>query len=377
MDKEKIEGLLREGRGYEEIGRVLGIPAHVVRTVAREYGGGTARFVVPRSPWRQEEDDLARMLVGEGKGAEEIAAVLPGRSVEAVRWRCSTYWKKGIEIVRGRKVEGGWTPEEDNRGMRLLEETLLPGKVAEVLGRTIASVHKRNQTRWRIKVPSGPRKHVWTDDGFFNTWSRNMAYVLGFVVSDGNVSKDLRCLTITQSHACGREILDRLKGILGGNITGPDEDDSNRLLVHSRPICDRLVKMGVPPAKSLIVEMPGVPDEFLADFVRGLLDGDGSVTRAKTRYGRCGIRVEISSGSQKFREQIRDRIGSHTGLIGGFDGISVRWTWNAALALLGWLYEGKEGSIWLPRKFEKYQELLAERTMWVDKRFGSRELARR
>lgn len=377
MERERVEELIREGRGYKEIGVLLGIPAHVVRTVAREHGGGKARFVVSRSPWRREEEDLAKKMLGEGKTVEEIAAELPGRSLEAIRWRNETYWKRGQEPPRRGLIEGGWTPEEDERGKRLLGETLLPRKVAEILGRTVSSIHKRNQSVWRVKVPSGPRKRVWTEDGFFDKWSRVVAYVLGFVVSDGNVSKDWRCLTIAQSHDCGREILERLKGILGGNITGPDEDDSNRLLVHSRPICERLVKMGVPPAKSLIVEMPEVPEEFLADFVRGLVDGDGSITRAKAKHGRCGLCVTIASGSQKFREQLRDRIGATTGLVGGFDGISVRWSWNAALALLEWLYEGKEGSMWLPRKFEKYQELLAERASWVDKRYGSKELARR
>lgn len=370
MEREKIEELLKQGVGYKEVGKRLEISASKVRSIARERGRGKAQFIVSRSPWRPEEDELASKMLEEGKSVKEIASSLPGRSKQAIYYRNSTVWSKGLKVQYDRIQDGNWTQAEDEQGEALLATSLSPQKVSETLGKTLGSIYARNSTYWRVKLPRGVRKGIWTNDTFFNKWSGESAYLLGFIASDGNVSQDKRCLTIAQSHEDGRLFLEKIKGILGGNITGPDEDDSNRLQIYSRLICARLIELGIVPAKSLIIEMPNVPEEFFRDFIRGLFDGDGCVSAHKAGhgYGRIDVDVRIASGSRLFREQLSKRVQNSIGLLGSSTGIVVRWSHIAGRAFMEWLYEDKERSLYLPRKFEKYQALLAERDAHIDKR---------
>lgn len=60
-----------------------------------------------------------------------------------------------------------------------------------------------------------------------------------------------------------------------------------------------LHNLGLFPKKSLCIKFPNVPDVFLADFVRGIFDGDGSVFFEK-RNKNCPVVSKFCSGSKDF-----------------------------------------------------------------------------
>lgn len=112
-----------------------------------------------------------------------------------------------------------------------------------------------------------------------------MAYVLGFIVTDGCLCEHkngYHGLNITNSN---RGILERMLEVMGSThkISAKSRGHESTLKYFQIQIRDRtiygdLLKLGLTPRKSKTIRMPNVPYEFLGDFVRGCLDGDGTVT---------------------------------------------------------------------------------------------------
>lgn len=105
------------------------------------------------------------------------------------------------------------------------------------------------------------------------SWSANLAYAVGLVVTDGNLSKNSRHITLRSS-----------------DIECPSVKGQ-----YSRKICYRLqfgnvrffqwlLKIGLFPEKTFILGRIAVPDDFFCDFLRGHLDGDGSVVTYTDTY---------------------------------------------------------------------------------------------
>jgi LAGLIDADG-like domain len=131
---------------------------------------------------------------------------------------------------------------------------------------------------------------------FFDTWTPEMAYILGFISADGSVnnytlsielhSKDIEILNFIKQHLCLETPITYRKHYA-------------RVRFNSTTLVNRLNELNVIPAKSKIIRMPLVPTAYLNDYIRGVFDGDGSVT---TR--RNSIEAKICSGSEKFLEDI-------------------------------------------------------------------------
>lgn len=111
-----------------------------------------------------------------------------------------------------------------------------------------------------------------------------MAYILGFIVTDGCLvehKNGYNCLNITNKN---KSILEKILKIMDSNhkiSTKSRGHESNlkyfQMQIRDRTIYGDLLKLELTPRKSKTVRMPNVPCEFLGDFVRGCLDGDGTV----------------------------------------------------------------------------------------------------
>jgi DNA-binding transcriptional regulator WhiA len=125
---------------------------------------------------------------------------------------------------------------------------------------------------------STPRKHQVNED-FFKTWSHEMAWVLGIVITDGYISsrKSVRYLSITQKNI---SILKQIASYMefdftlikpGKTLTTPT------MMINSLKIVKDLARLGITTKKSHIVPFPDVPRVYLPSFIRGIIDGDGWV----------------------------------------------------------------------------------------------------
>ncbi|MFX1286690.1 MAG: LAGLIDADG family homing endonuclease [Promethearchaeota archaeon] len=129
-----------------------------------------------------------------------------------------------------------------------------------------------------------------------------MAYILGYIFADGSIrirrsgselsikSKDFLSL-ISMNNAMRSTIRISKSKIKTGFI--------HQLTISRKEIIQDLLKLGLTPRKSKIMDFPEVPKQFLYDFIRGYFDGDGHV-----RILGNSLEIIFTSGSKKFLQKL-------------------------------------------------------------------------
>jgi DNA-binding transcriptional regulator WhiA len=125
-----------------------------------------------------------------------------------------------------------------------------------------------------------------------------MAYVLGFILTDGCIAGNT--ITIAQKDP---EILERIKTAV--DCTAPIKRRKNgkyhihTLSISRKSMVEDLAAFGIGEKKSLTVGLPYIPTEYLPHFIRGVVDGDGWVQDR-------GYVMNVTSGSFEFARALTD-----------------------------------------------------------------------
>ncbi len=146
-------------------------------------------------------------------------------------------------------------------------------------------------------------------------------YIIGLIVTDGSLSKDGRHIYITSKD---RDLLVavqsalHLAGKLGLKARGGEIKKKYSILQFSDVLFYRyLESIGIHPKKSLTLEVINVPDRYFKDFLRGVIDGDGSInTWIHKTNGRVQWCLRIISGAPIFSEWLYQTIQIHYSVIG-------------------------------------------------------------
>ena len=158
------------------------------------------------------------------------------------------------------------------------------------------------------------------NENFFDEWSPEMAYVLGFWFADGYMrhEKSYRISFCSNDY----DILALIRTCFSSNhnICYEKKDDSKNLIIFSKKLYLKLLDLGGKRCKSRTIVFPKVPYKFLPDFIRGYFDGDGSVffvkyIHTKNKKLRTELRSNFTSGSIKFLEDLQDILNEQLGLI--------------------------------------------------------------
>jgi hypothetical protein len=119
-------------------------------------------------------------------------------------------------------------------------------------------------------------------------WSPELAYAIGLLTTDGNLSNDGRHIIMRSSDIqllrtfkkCLSLSNKICKTINNGFATKP----SYRIQFGNVQLYKWLLKIGLFPAKTYTIAKINIPDGYFRDFLRGHLDGDGSVSTYKDRW---------------------------------------------------------------------------------------------
>lgn len=204
-------------------------------------------------------------------------------------------------------------------------------------------------------------------------WSAAMAYVVGLTATDGCLLSGTRGLNFKSAD---RQLVETYLRTLGR--TNPVRAERTRAggVVYSTQFKDTrlygwLQSIGLTPRKSLTLGAIAVPDEYLAPLVRGLLEGDGSITNGvwkadtsrRSDYYYEWLRARFASASLAHLEWLKRRLNAQLGLSG--------WIWvdRNRVNVMGCLAYGKHDSIKLLKWV--YADpaapcLLRKRAIWDD-----------
>jgi hypothetical protein len=192
-----------------------------------------------------------------------------------------------------------------------------------------------------------------------------MAYILGFILSDGCIVKPKRKNHSDSLkfgvHFKDVDILEKIKRSLKSGHKISRSSDAFHLSIASQVIVNDLKNLGVTYRKSLSEHVPKVPKVFTRDFIRGFVDGDGSIKIDKSDYPNLAI-----YGGEKIIKFIRDhflksfdiysKILKLTSNKQGKYLYQISYRCNSAQTLLNYLY--KDSKLSLDRKYNMVKKCL-------------------
>lgn len=121
------------------------------------------------------------------------------------------------------------------------------------------------------------------DHAYFSTIDTGeKAYWLGWLWSDGNMYERKSSYQIKLAiHKDDAYILEQFQSAIHADYPIFFERNAAVICISSRQMFFDIEKYGVIPRKSTLAEQPMFGEEFVADFVRGVFDGDGHISKNK------------------------------------------------------------------------------------------------
>jgi len=198
-------------------------------------------------------------------------------------------------------------------------------------------------------------------------WSPHFAYAIGLLATDGNLSKDGRHINMTSKD---KEVILMFKECLGvENKIGRKSREKSKIKKYFQiqfgdtNFYNFLLSIGLKPAKSKTLNELVLPSEYLADFLRGCIDGDGNIDiHSHPESQHPQLRIRFNSASLAFikwiKKEIFKSIKPKGGWIENYSGVyTLNYGKNDAMKLLNFIYYPKV-KYYLNRKYMLAKQFL-------------------
>lgn len=198
-------------------------------------------------------------------------------------------------------------------------------------------------------------------------WLPELAYAVGLITTDGNLSKDGRHIDFTskdlQLIKTFKKCL-KLKNKIGLKTSG----FSNRKYPHIQfgdiVLYKWLLEIGLTPQKSKTIEKLKIPNKYFFDFLRGCFDGDGSCySYWDPRWASSFMfYINFNSGSLHYLEWLSSRLKKLLKINGHLTFGKRAWRLNYAKKESKILFTKiyyKENLPCLKRKYRKLKNILS------------------
>lgn len=261
---------------------------------------------------------------------------------------------------------------EEKRGQLYCAKAVLgvknPKYVKEILKKN--NIHIRNYSEASIVSNKNRIKYTSKDINFFKHQSSEMAWLLGFLASDGTIGKNNNQIKIGLSIK-DKEILEKIKKIL--NLDEPIKEYTTTTgydCCSLKWTCEEhkkdLAEYSIVPAKTFKLEPPyKLEKKYWIDYIRGYFDGDGGVNfiESNGKKHSTALRWQVCSATKSIIEFILDTFEE-------FDIprvsiqqkknkhilYSIQYSTNSTKKIFDILYQ--ENCLCLARKYNHYKEII-------------------
>lgn len=197
---------------------------------------------------------------------------------------------------------------------------------------------------------------------FENIDSKRKAYWLGLLLADGSISKNRKGtprMKLSLKHEDSlflQNFLDDIEAHTNLQRNG----ETTGVEITSKKIVEDLKKHGINSSKTETSTIPDINSKYYNSFLRGMIDGDGHVSKTRSRFSitaKSKGRLENLAKCIPFETTIYENSGAYKIMIGRK---------NNFLDLVKWLYPDLEDTEpALPRKhtetIEKYNSQVSEK----------------
>lgn len=336
LPKDELKSLYYiQGKSLNEIGEMYGVGCSTVRHLMDRYE------LKRRPPIRQSKfkelidgKTLKQLYWEQGNSTREIGKILciSQPSVRRLMLDSGIEARKSNEALK-RPLQQRLSKEMlKNLYIDLRKSSIEISKITGERSESIVTLLKRYNINARSYSESNHIRFSRVErvnTSFFKKESRELFYILGLLLTDGYLTgNDIIGLGLTD-----RDVIDWVSATIGYkneiHIESLDKcyamgklvenpKPTYKLKFQSKEVADVLRKYCMVPRKSLILECPSVPDIYISDFIRGIMDGDGWVMANHFKRS-DGVmvtraRIGIGSASEKFIVGVKALIEK---LIGG------------------------------------------------------------
>ena len=133
-------------------------------------------------------------------------------------------------------------------------------------------------------------------------------YLLGAFITDGCVYQNNKNTYACQLSSCDLDWLESIKNIVGTNLKiHKFTQNYYGLRIIRHEIASWLISHGCYPRKTYSIVLPNIPDQYFRDFLRGCIDGDGSIGIYPNKNN-IKRSCQLISASKIFLEQIQNKL---------------------------------------------------------------------
>lgn len=199
---------------------------------------------------------------------------------------------------------------------------------------------------------------------FFKSWTEKSAYVMGMLFADGSIpTRNGKPISVTLELK-DEDHLEKIANVIDPALrvyhhTRKDGRHSAKFQICRLCVVKDCMDMGITPRKSLSVKFPNtLPTELECHFVRGYLDGNGTISPIWKGGGK--VSIGFSCGSPMFLKELRSKIKQYTNANGSVshnatNGWSLIYNKKEDVTNIGnWMYS--QGGLRLERKFRKWKD---------------------
>ena len=187
-----------------------------------------------------------------------------------------------------------------------VHQDVLAKKYGYACGTCVLRTLKHAGVRTRTRQETVNAKKAYDERMFAKIDSEEKAYILGLLLTDGNVfERDSKVSIATTDEDLAVYLRDTTRGYLN---TRQRKVPIYSVNMYSKDMCDDLVRLSVVPRKSLTLQPPNLFDDekkFIPAILRGVIDGDGYIinnihTNKHTGYTQHMMGFGICGASASF-----------------------------------------------------------------------------